>query len=95
VQLQKHSLAHRVFVSLVREYRTAKGMTQGQLADALGVVQPFISKVETGERRLDVVEWVSVCAVLEVPPEEFLAALQQRLAVRGSHEARSKILKEG
>ncbi len=43
------------------EMRKTAGLTQRQLAERLGRERSFVSRIELGERRLDVVElfWVS------------------------------------
>lgn len=41
-------------------------MTQVDLAKRLGRPQSFISKYEKGERRLDVIEFISICDALGV-----------------------------
>ena len=43
----------KIFLDLLRELRKQKGLTQGQLAKGIGAKQGFVSKYETGERRLD------------------------------------------
>lgn len=45
-------------INALKKSRKEKGITQAQLAEALGKPQSFIAKVENGERRLDVVEFV-------------------------------------
>ncbi len=50
------------YISIIlalRKIRVGKGVTQAQLAAALGVPQSFVSKVENRERRLDVIEFLS------------------------------------
>ena len=47
-----------------------KGLTMRDLAERLGVIHSWIGKVELGERRLDVVEYIHYCKVLEVDPIE-------------------------
>jgi len=42
-------------------------MTQTDLAHALGKPQSYVSKYESGERRLDIVELDDVCRALGVP----------------------------
>lgn len=52
---------YQTLLEILREVRAAVGMTQGDLADRLGMGQSDISKCEMGTRRLDVVElklWV-------------------------------------
>ncbi len=41
-------------------------MTQAELAMLLEKPQSFVSKYENGERRLDVIEFITVCRVLKV-----------------------------
>lgn len=36
--------------------RESRGLTQQQVADRLGVVQSWVARCETGERRVDVIE---------------------------------------
>lgn len=45
----------RVSIAL-KKARKERGITQAQLSEALGRPQSFIAKIESGERRLDVVE---------------------------------------
>ncbi len=52
---------------LVRTRRDA-GLTQVELAKRLGRPQSFVSKVECGERRLDVVEFLDVSHALGADP---------------------------
>jgi transcriptional regulator with XRE-family HTH domain len=51
--------------------------TQREVADRLGRPQSFVSKYESGERRLDVIEFVDVCAALGTDPADLLAALKR------------------
>ena len=46
--------------------REAAGLTQAEVAAALGVSATFVSKVESGERRVDVVELGEMCRVYGV-----------------------------
>ena len=63
---------YRRLIALLRSARTAKGMTQQELADRLGRPQSFIAKVEGCERRLDVVEFLNVCRALGDDPATFI-----------------------
>lgn len=47
--------------SLLRDVRTEAGLRQVDLAERLGQPQSFVSKYESGERRLDVLELEQVC----------------------------------
>lgn len=47
---------HRQLSELLRRLREEAGLTQVDLADRLQVSQSVISKVESGQRRLDLVQ---------------------------------------
>lgn len=53
-------------INVLKKARKEKGITQAQLAEALGKPQSFIAKVENGERRLDVVEFVHLARLVDV-----------------------------
>ena len=59
-------------INALKKARKEKGITQAQLAEALGKPQSFIAKVENGERRLDVVEFVHLARLLEINFEQLL-----------------------
>nr|WP_230416897.1 helix-turn-helix transcriptional regulator [Micromonospora tarapacensis] len=59
----------------MRELRREAGLTQVQVAAALDVPQSFVSKYESGERRLDVIELRHVAQVLGVPLRTVLERL--------------------
>lgn len=59
-------------------YRNELGLSQKGLADKMDVIASFIGKVETGDRRLDVVEFIRYCHGLEISPVELLAKLEKQ-----------------
>jgi transcriptional regulator with XRE-family HTH domain len=69
-----------IFRDLLKELRLAKDLTQTQVAERLRLPQSYVSKYETGERRLDFVETVFVCEALGTSLQEFAAAFGSRLA---------------
>ncbi|MGG5890690.1 helix-turn-helix domain-containing protein [Falsiroseomonas sp. HC035] len=60
---------------MIAERRLAAGLTQVELATRLGRPQSFVSKYETGERRLDVVEFLEIAEALSFDPAELLRSL--------------------
>jgi len=50
----------------LRELRQAAGLSQVDLANRLGVTQSFVTKYESGDRRLDLFQLRAVCRALEV-----------------------------
>ena len=61
----------KILLDLLRELRRQKGFTQDQMAKAIGATQAFVSKYETGERRLDFLDLVAICEVLGISLVKF------------------------
>ncbi len=64
------------FRELLVQYRQARSITQVQLAEALNRPQSFVSKYENGERRLDLVEFLEISAVLQFDPCELIRSIR-------------------
>ncbi|MGR3806504.1 helix-turn-helix domain-containing protein [Pasteurella testudinis] len=58
------------------EQRKALGLSQRALSERLGVIYSLIGKIETGDRRLDILEFLDYCQALELDPVELLQQLQ-------------------
>ncbi len=69
-----YTVANGVFRELLKEARVAKSLTQADVAKRLGVSQSYVSKYESGERRLDFVETAEVCKALGSSIEDFAVA---------------------
>ena len=52
------------------------GITQIEVANYLKKPQSFVSKYESGERKLDVVEFIEICKVLKIRPETIIEQLE-------------------
>jgi transcriptional regulator with XRE-family HTH domain len=63
---------HKALVAALIVAREAAGMTQTQLADALGEYQSFVARLESGERRIDVIEFIRLSRVIGFNAEEIL-----------------------
>ncbi len=57
--MARRSAAYRLFLSRLRQARTEAGLTQVDVAANLRRPQSFVSKCESGERRVDVIELVA------------------------------------
>ena len=64
---------------MIREERERLKLTQTELAEKLETHQPFVARVETGQRRLDVVEFIHIMRTMGVVPVEFLKRLERRI----------------
>lgn len=74
---------HAVLLSLLKKYRDEAGLTQAQCSKALGRPQSFMSDVESGTRRLDVVQVRDLCNVLGVKLTKLAIDLEELLAEEG------------
>lgn len=77
LQVQKtiHSDEHVALRELLAAKRQQHGLTQTALADLLGIPQSFVSKVERGERLLDVIEFARYIAAIGGDPVEAFSEL--------------------
>lgn len=74
-----HTRDHAAFLRLLKQAREDSGQTQVDLAAALKKSQSFVSKVERGETRLDVIQLRTVLAALGVSLPDFARSLEQEL----------------
>lgn len=65
--------------ALLRQMRVEAALTQTELAARIDKDQTFVSKYESGERRLDVLELREICQAIGVSLEEFANRLEKAL----------------
>ncbi|MDF3721753.1 helix-turn-helix transcriptional regulator [Enterobacter hormaechei] len=70
-----YSEEYQLVINALKKARKEKGITQAQLAEALGKPQSFIAKVESGERRLDVVEFVHLARLVGAVVQRIIASI--------------------
>jgi transcriptional regulator with XRE-family HTH domain len=74
-----HTRHNDIFLDMLRRSREARNLRQADLADRLGRGQSVISKVELGERRLDVIELRAWLRALDIDFAAFMSELNHRL----------------
>ena len=67
-----HGSEQRILCELLRRYREEAGLRQVDIAARLAEPQSFVSKYESGERRLDLIELRQVCRALGVSLSAFV-----------------------
>lgn len=67
--------AHRILVSALAQTRRDCGLQQAELAALLGKDQSYISNIERGQRRVDVVEFYAIARALKRDPVEWFARI--------------------
>ncbi len=59
--------------------RERAGLKQSDIAAKLGLPASYLSKIENGTRRLDVIELMQIAEAMEVDPAEIIRELQEEL----------------
>ena len=60
-------------LTALRQHRKQAGLTQKEVAKKFDSHASFISKIESGERRIDVVELAEFCKIYGVSLSEFVS----------------------
>lgn len=63
----------------MRQARLDSELTQQEMAKALKKPQSFISKYESGERKINVVEFIEICKVLKLDSSNFLKQIERKI----------------
>ena len=79
----------RALQELLRKVRLEAGLRQQDLADRIDEPQAFVSRYETGQRRLDVLELRLICRALGTTLPAFVERLEATLR-RSSSGGRRK-----
>ncbi|WP_253684710.1 helix-turn-helix domain-containing protein [Edwardsiella tarda] len=71
-----YSYEYQSIIKTLKARRIELKITQAQLAQVLGKPQSFVSKIESGERRLDIIEFVHIARQLSLNPNEVLEKIR-------------------
>jgi DNA-binding transcriptional regulator YiaG len=66
------SRAHRVLIQELKSARHRAGLSQQRVADILDVQQSYVAKIELGERRIDVIEFLRFVEAVNASPADIL-----------------------
>lgn len=70
-----HDSRYQALLKRLRKARKDAGVTQQEVADCLGLVQPLVSRIEAGERKIDPIEFELLCRLYDRPASYFLPKL--------------------
>ena len=73
------SRRHAALLASLKHIRQGAGLRQADVAERLGQPQSFVSKYESGERRLDFLELESICEACGVDLDAFVTEYRKRL----------------
>lgn len=62
---------------LLAEARLEAGLTQRQLAERLQRPHSYVAKIEIGERRLDMIEFIEICKRLDIDPAAIVREVER------------------
>lgn len=65
--------------NLLYAYRIQAGLKQVEVAKKIGMPQSHISKIENGERKIDLVELSRLCEVYNITLSEFVEKFQKKV----------------
>jgi len=74
-----YSPEHIRLIGWLKQQRQEKNLSMRDLAGRLDVPHSFVGKIEQGERRIDVVEYLQYCEALGVSPFEGLEMMNSSL----------------
>jgi len=71
-----HIESYKILLNWLSSKRLLAGITQQQLSEELDKPQSFVSKYENAERRLDLIETMEICSLLNADPHEIINLLK-------------------
>lgn len=89
-----HDPDYKRFLTGLRQAREAAGLNQGELAKRLGKHQTFVSKIETAQRTLDLLDFLRWARETGADPLELMQDLADTvLARRGEFPTKRRRVK--
>ena len=70
---------HQHLIAILIEARLAAGLKQTEFAARIGRSQGFVSLIENGQRRIDVIEFFKLAKALQRDPRELFGAVADRI----------------
>lgn len=70
---------YEIFLDILKRHRIQAGLTQVECSTALGRPQSFMSDVERGSRRLDIIQLRDLCHVLGFDLPTLVAEFEQKI----------------
>ncbi len=74
-----HTNENKILVAILVRTRKSAGVTQVELAERLNKNQQYVSRYESGERRVDLLEFIAIARALKHDPTKLLKQILSSL----------------
>lgn len=71
--------AHQDLVKVLAEARKSSGLTQAELGEKVGKDQTYISLIEVGQRRVDILEFIALSRAMRIEPTRLFGLVVERV----------------
>jgi transcriptional regulator with XRE-family HTH domain len=75
---QLRGVRHKRMMAALVEIREKAGVSQRELARRLDRAHSYVGRIETGDRRLDLPEFIEWCELLDADPVEVFQRIVKR-----------------
>ena len=82
-----YSEPYQIFIQLLRRERESTKLSQEKLALKLGKPQSYVSKIELGERQINLVELEEWCEALRIPLIGFIQKWQEATKIQNDQKS--------
>lgn len=83
---EKNYKRDRIFLQVLKSMRTGGRVTQKEMASKLRVTQSYLSKIERGERGINMLELMDYCEAAGISLTQFAARLEWKLSLEYTHD---------
>jgi transcriptional regulator with XRE-family HTH domain len=77
MEKSQHTRKYRRLLRFLRKVRKEVGLTQLEVAAKLDTYKTYSSKIEAGERRIDVIELAELCTLYNIPLKRVFRVIEK------------------
>lgn len=83
----KKTKEYRIFCKVLKSFRKEQRFNQVELAKKLNITQSYLSKIERGDRGIDIIELMEYCNAVGISLTEFSARLEYNILSKIPHNS--------